>query len=90
MNEDSYDVMGDVFSKPLTGTFHGGLYFAENSLSAKAAVTYKSGKSQPHMLDFSAKLWDKSRGTLVREGVYVTLQVCRAYILFSSIRHVTC
>jgi len=81
MNENNYDVIGDVNSKPLTSTFHGSLHFAENSLSAKAAVKYKTGNSKPHMLEFSAKLQDNSRGTLIRNGVYVTLQVCRVYIL---------
>jgi hypothetical protein len=88
MNENNYDVMGDIISKPLASTFHTSLHFAENSLSAKATVTYKSGQSQPHILDFSAKLQDNSRGTLIREGVYVTLQVCRAiHIVF---QHKTC
>jgi hypothetical protein len=81
MNENNYDVMGDVISKPLTSTFHGSLHFTENSLSAKAAVKYKIDNNKPHMLDFSAKLQDNSRGTLIREGVYVQLQVCRACIL---------
>jgi len=81
MNENNYDMMGDIISKPLTSTFHGSLHFAENSVSAKAAVKYNTGNSKPHMLDFSAKLQDNSRGTRIREGVYVTLQVCRAYIL---------
>jgi hypothetical protein len=81
MNENNYDVMGDLISKPLTSNFHGSLRFADNSLSAKVAVKYQTGNSKPHTLDFSAKLQDNSRGTLIREGVYVTLQVCRAYIL---------
>lgn len=90
MNENNYDVMGDIISKPLTSTIHGSLHFAENVLSAKAAVKYKIGKSQPHTLDFSAKLHDNSRGTVIREGVNITLQVCRVYILYCSINHITC
>ena len=82
--------MGDIISKPLTSTIHGSLHFAENVLSAKAAVKYKIDKSQPHTLDFSAKLHESSRGTVIREGVYVTLQVCRVYILYCSINHITC
>jgi hypothetical protein len=89
MNENNYDMMGEIISKPLTSTFHGSLHFAENSLSAKAAVKYKTGRSQPHTLNFSAKLQDNSRGTLIREGVYVTLQVCRAHKFCCSISHVT-
>jgi hypothetical protein len=89
MNEDKYNLMGNIMSKALTSTFHGSLHFAKNYLSTKATVQYKTEETQPHKLSFSAKLQDNSKGKLLREGVYITLQVCRAKLPYSNIRNGT-
>jgi hypothetical protein len=89
MIEDKYNVMGNIISKALTSTFHGSLHFAKNYLKTKATVQYKIGETQPHKLDFSAKLQDNSKGKLIREGVYITLQVYTAKIPYSNIRNAT-
>jgi hypothetical protein len=89
MNEDKYDLMGDIKSNPLTSTFHGSLHLAKNYLSTKATVQYKIGGIQAHMLEFSAKVQDNSKGTLINEGVYITAQVCKPEIIHSTTRDVT-
>lgn len=89
MNEDKYNLMGDIKSKLLTSTFHGSFHLAKNYLSTKAAVQYKIGWTQPHMLEFSAKVQDNSKGSLVNEGIYFTAQVSELEIIHSSTRDVT-
>jgi hypothetical protein len=84
MNEDKYNVIGDIKSNPLTSTFHGSLHMARNYLSTKATVQYKIGETKPHMLEVSAKVQDSSKGTLISEGVYITAQVCKTEIIYSS------
>lgn len=76
MNEDKYDLMGNIKSKPLSSTIHGSLRFTDSSLSTKVTVQYKIGKSELHTLGFSAKLQDNSKGTLTRNNMHLTLQVC--------------
>jgi hypothetical protein len=84
MKEDKYNLMGNIMSKALTSTFHGSLIFTPNYLSTKATVQYKIGETQPHKLDFSAKLQDNSKGKLIRESISITLQVHRAKSLYSN------
>jgi len=90
MNGDKYDLMGDIRSNPLTSTFHGSLHMAKNYLSTKATVQYQFEDNQPHVLDFSAKLQDSSKGTIIKDGIYITVQVCRTEILYYSMINVTC
>lgn len=75
MNEDKYDLMGNIKSKPLSSTIHGSLRFTDSSLSTKVTVQYKIGKSELHTLGFSAKLQDNSKGTLTRNNMHLTLQM---------------
>ncbi|PSN46112.1 hypothetical protein C0J52_17248 [Blattella germanica] len=75
MNEDKYELLASIKSKLLTSSLHASFRITDNYFSTKATLQYQLRNSGEHTLNFSAKLQDGSRGSLVRDTIYVTLQM---------------
>ncbi|KAJ9583535.1 hypothetical protein L9F63_022120 [Diploptera punctata] len=74
-NEDKYELFADIKSNFLTSSFQAGFRSTGNSLSTKITVQYKMRSSQQHTVAFSARLQDNSKGILLRESLYMALQM---------------